>query len=99
MQTVPERFDRYIEPFAGSACLFFALRPPVAILADINEALGEVYTQLKLHPRLLARQVAGLGGKPAYYRVSRMDPATLMPMASDACIVTLKRYSYTGSYT
>jgi D12 class N6 adenine-specific DNA methyltransferase len=30
---------RYVEPFAGSACLFFALRPQPAILGDRNRRL------------------------------------------------------------
>ena len=28
---VPESFERYVEPFAGSVCLFFALAPERAI--------------------------------------------------------------------
>ena len=36
-----QRFDRYVEPFAGSACLFFRLRPTNARLSDTNEWLVE----------------------------------------------------------
>ena len=32
----PKEFGKYIEPFAGSACLFFYLQPSKAILADLN---------------------------------------------------------------
>src|SRR5207244_11933353 len=34
---------RYVEPFAGSACLFFSLAPQKAILGDTNPFLMEVY--------------------------------------------------------
>ncbi|MBI2818462.1 MAG: DNA adenine methylase [Acidobacteria bacterium] len=27
LDVAPDNFDRYVEPFAGSACLFFALEP------------------------------------------------------------------------
>src|SRR6266496_2562246 len=41
-----EGHDRYIEPFAGSAALFFAIQPKRALLSDINpdliQALGVI---------------------------------------------------------
>jgi DNA adenine methylase len=50
-------FERYVEPFAGSACLFFRLAPAVAILGDTNHELLNFYhvvtsTPLKLHARI-----------------------------------------------
>src|SRR6204780_3367502 len=38
---------RYLEPFAGSACLFFALKPPRAILGDVNSDLVSTYLEVK----------------------------------------------------
>ena len=34
---------RYIEPFAGSAALFFAITPQECLLADMNEELINLY--------------------------------------------------------
>jgi DNA adenine methylase len=31
-----KKHKRYVEPFAGSACLFFAIKPVKAILGDLN---------------------------------------------------------------
>lgn len=38
-QAVPVEFDRYVEPFAGSAALFFAIKPSSASLSDLNGSL------------------------------------------------------------
>jgi len=41
------KFDRYIEPFAGSASVFFYLNPPQAILSDKNKKLMDAYRAIK----------------------------------------------------
>jgi DNA adenine methylase len=43
LANVPEAYGTYIEPFAGSACLFFALEPADAVLGDFNQHLIEAY--------------------------------------------------------
>jgi DNA adenine methylase len=43
----PKRHKRYVEPFAGSACLFFSLKPRKAILGDINGELIRTYRDVK----------------------------------------------------
>src|SRR5437879_4451990 len=43
----PMRHERYVEPFAGSACLFFSLKPKKAILGDINGELIRTYRDVK----------------------------------------------------
>lgn len=51
----PKSFDRYLEPFAGSAAVFFFLQPKAAILSDINAELMNVYQAIKQRPDLVAR--------------------------------------------
>lgn len=46
----PKSFNRYIEPFLGGGAIFFFLRPPHAILADINAELIELYSVIRDHP-------------------------------------------------
>src|SRR5712671_5185376 len=53
---LPRRFGTYYEPFAGSACLFFAIHPSRAVLGDLNADLIQAYETLVRHPRKLARQ-------------------------------------------
>ena len=41
------KYNRYIEPFVGSAAVFFHLQPTVSILADKNKNLIETYNAIK----------------------------------------------------
>lgn len=43
---LPERFERYYEPFAGGAALFFHLSPKNAVLGDLNQDLIAMYQAL-----------------------------------------------------
>ena len=46
----PEGMDKYIEPFCGSAALYFHIRPKSAILSDTNKDLVNFYNVLKENP-------------------------------------------------
>ena len=47
----------YIEPFAGSAALFFCLKPRQGTLADLNGHLVNAMRQVRDRPRDLHRHV------------------------------------------
>lgn len=44
---LPTVFNRYYEPFLGSAAIFFSLRPDEAVLADVNKDLIDCYVALR----------------------------------------------------
>jgi DNA adenine methylase len=46
LSRMPEKFNRYYEPFAGGAALFFRLAPRRAVLADSNHDLIGLYTAI-----------------------------------------------------
>lgn len=48
IERMPMRFERYIEPFSGSASLFFAAAPRKSVLSDVNPDLINFYKQLKV---------------------------------------------------
>lgn len=96
---VPRDFTRYVEPFAGSACLFFALRPSNAVLADLNNDLIETYRTLRSHPHRVARTAhAWPASKDAYYSVRELVPERLSAVERAARFIYLNRFSFNGVY-
>lgn len=90
---------RYVEPFAGSACLFFALRPARAVLGDINRNLIDAYRVISEHPRLVARTLDAIpNNKRTYYRLRSTSPDTLSPVERTARFAYLNRYCFNGVY-
>jgi DNA adenine methylase len=99
MTNAPASYGRYIEAFAGSACLLFALHPKSAVLNDINEQLIESYTVLRDHPRLLARGVHSLPStKKEYYRQRSLDASALTPLDRAIRFIYLNRNCFNGVY-
>lgn len=49
-QAAPAKFERYVEPFCGSACLFLDMAPDVALLGDINPDLIHFVGESELTP-------------------------------------------------
>jgi DNA adenine methylase len=99
MKSVPVDALRYIEPFVGSACLFFALRPASAVLGDINSSLLETYEVLRDHPRQLARLVLSMPPTQRYYyRLRNKRPESLPPLERAARFVYLNRFCFNGVY-
>ena len=96
---VPATYRRYVEPFAGSACLFFALRPPDAILGDFNTALIETYGQIRLHPRRLARALCALpASSRTYYSLRAQEPSSLGSLQRALRFLYLNRRCFNGVY-
>jgi DNA adenine methylase len=54
---MPERFNRYYEPFAGGAALFFRLAPKRAVLADSNPDLIGLYTAVAADVNAVIRRL------------------------------------------
>jgi DNA adenine methylase len=90
---------RYIEPFAGSASLFFHIEPSEAILGDMNWELitamrtlrgktGDVLRCLKQFPT----------GEKAYYAIRRWNPVSLPRSILAARFLYLNHYCFNGLY-
>ncbi len=95
----PSEFKRYIEPFAGSACVFFALKPGSAVLNDINADLLNFYKALRSHPRRVARLALSMPTTEAYYYELRSTPVIQMsPLERAARFLYLNRFCFNGVY-
>jgi DNA adenine methylase len=99
LRSLPANFERYVEPFAGSACLFFALYPQRALLGDINADLMNVYETLRAHPRRLAATVKSIRhSKQTYLRIRSASPNRNDPLKRAAHFVYLNRHCFNGVY-
>lgn len=92
-------FKRYVEPFAGSAALFFRLAPPKALLGDVNTALIETYHVVRDRPDDLYGAVAGVPRTEAtYYAMRDKAPDRLSPFERAVRFVYLNRNCFNGIY-
>ncbi len=96
---IPKQYARYVEPFAGSACLFFSLKPERAILGDINDELMNTYRQLKKNVEAVISQLIKFSGnKEEYYRVRALDSGKLSEERRAAQFIYLNRFCFNGLY-
>ncbi|MBI5590889.1 MAG: Dam family site-specific DNA-(adenine-N6)-methyltransferase [Deltaproteobacteria bacterium] len=95
----PPLDGNYIEPFAGSAAVFFFLRPPKAILSDMNADLIDTYRALRENWRpILAhlRRHHELHSRSYYYDVRGRIPNGRYARA--ARFIYLNRTCWNGLY-
>src|SRR3989442_8405 len=72
-----DKYDRYVEPFVGSACLFFHIAPSKAILGEINAKLIGTLRELKKNPKETSAFLKQFRkGRKPYLAVRRIDPAS-----------------------
>jgi DNA adenine methylase len=95
----PVNFERYVEPFAGSAAVFFHLRPDQAILADTNRDLIDCYAAIRAdHVKVakLLQRHQKLHSNAHYYRVRATAPRD--PFMRAARLIYLNRTCFNGLY-
>src|SRR5258708_4880624 len=90
---------RYVEPFCGSACLFFDLEPQRAILGDVNTDLVQTYKAISLDAALVCECLKRLRtGRRNYYKVRAVDPDDLSNAERAARFLYLNHYCFNGIY-
>lgn len=96
----PEFDGKYIEPFLGSASVFFSIRPRDAILADINSELICAYQAMKSEYELVLRHLknhARQHGKRYYYQI-RDEAKPTSSAGRAARFLYLNRTCWNGLY-
>lgn len=92
-------YNRYIEPFAGSAALYFKIAPSNAILGDINNGLISTYQQIRDNIEQVLHSIHGLGsGKEFYLELRELDPINLTESERAARFIFLNRFCFNGLY-
>lgn len=94
------KHKRYLEPFAGSACLFFALKPPRAILGDRNAELISTFLEVKYRLNNVLKYLAQLpqSDRETYKKLREADPEQLAPARRAARFIYLNRFCFNGIY-
>lgn len=91
--------ERYFEPFMGGGAMFFATRPQVAVLADVNDELVDCYTAVRDQ---LADVIEELKRhhyeKDYYYEVRRWDRLSLSLVERAARTIFLNKTGFNGLY-
>jgi DNA adenine methylase len=99
LRYVPEHHGRYYEPFVGGGALFFELRPPVAVLTDVNARLIRTYRGVRDH---VERVIALLGSYPYdekfYYELRDADIDTQTDADVAAWFIYLNKVGFNGLY-
>lgn len=90
---------QYIEPFLGGGAVFFALKPPRALLSDVNPELINTYKAIrddheKVFSLLKAHHLAH--SKDYYYRIRDYSPRC--PYRKAARFIYLNRTCWNGLY-
>jgi DNA adenine methylase len=91
--------ERYVEPFMGSAALFFALQPARALLGDINAELVETLQLVRERAQDVFKILIDLPqGKANYYTLRNVAPGNLSEVARAARFIFLNRFCFNGLY-
>lgn len=92
-------FDRYVEPFAGSACLFFKLRPKAAFLSDKNAQLIHTFRMVADNPKKIYKAVTGMErDAETYYKIRATNPKKLGKFEQAVRFIYLNRNCFNGIY-
>jgi len=95
----PKKFERYVEPFLGSASVFFALQPERALLSDANEELITAYRAIRSKPKAVIDALnrhAARHSDAYYYETRSTQPEGLIERA--ARLIYLNRTCFNGIY-
>jgi DNA adenine methylase len=95
----PHDFNKYIEPFAGSACLFFNLTPNRAVLGDTNPHLMHFYSVATRHPSRVFSIFLGLKrDAKTYYSVRELYQREPSAIKKAAYFLFLNRNCFNGIF-
>lgn len=96
---IPKITGRYVEPFMGSACVYFDLLPANALLSDLNSELVHFFCELRdnVHSVADAFELMDSNGDD-YYEVRAKSKLDLESADRAARFLYLNRFGFNGVY-
>lgn len=89
----------YHEPFLGGGAVYFCLRPPKAVLSDLNSELIRCYRVIKDRPEELISDLLQHENTPDYYyHLRSLDPAAMSDVERASRTIYLNKTCYNGLY-
>jgi DNA adenine methylase len=93
------QFNHYFEPFLGGGAVFFHLRTPKALLADLNADLINCYRMVRDNPEELIDALSKHKTSEQYfYKIRELVPETLSPLDRASRFIYLNKTCYNGLY-
>ncbi len=94
------KFDQYIEPFVGSAQLYFSLNIKRNVISDINMDLINTYVRVRDNPDGLHRTMLRYKDlkEKQYYELRDLYNNTKNYKLKSALFIILNKYSFNGLY-
>lgn len=92
-------YCRYVEPFVGSASLFFRIKPKKALIGDINRSLILTYQMVRRSPRRVHAILSRFPrNRDEYNRLRKLDVHDHTSAFKAARFIYLNRHCFNGLY-
>lgn len=99
LKYVPEKFNKYIEPFIGGGALYFNLSHPQSIISDLNEELVITYKQVKENVNeVLSILESYINTEEFYYKIRSLSPSLLTDSKRAARLIYLNKTCFNGLF-
>lgn len=103
---LPEKIDRYFEPFLGGGSMFFYIKqkynPKYCLISDINEDLINAYIHVKDNPRGLIKSLDYFrkrNSKDFYYTVrKKFNEGKFSDIKKSAAFIYMNKTCFNGVY-
>lgn len=96
---IPQKYNKYIEPFFGGGALYFAHQPKNAVIADSNPELVNLYQTVADDVEGVIKYLSVLPNtEETFYKVRALDWTQLTNSEAAARTIFLNRTCFNGLY-